>query len=215
MPDSVDKLAKIIWDYHHMQHQLQKSDCIVVLGSQDTRVAERGAQLLLEGWAPLIVFSGGFGRITKNIWKETEAEKFKQIALAMGVPPDKILVEDTSTNTGENITSVRKLLENKSIDIKRIIAVHKPYMERRTYATFKKLWPEIDVLVTSPQIAYENYPTAEISEEDVINIMVGDLQRIKLYPEMGFQISQVIPDKVWSAYEQLVALGYSKCLIRK
>jgi len=44
--------------------------------------------------------------------------------------------------------------------------------------------------------------------------MIGDLQRIKVYPQKGFQIFQEIPDDVWTAYEQLLALGYTKHLIK-
>ena len=44
--------------------------------------------------------------------------------------------------------------------------------------------------------------------------MVGDLQRIKIYPKKGFQIFQEIPDDVWQAYKQLVNLGYDKHLIK-
>jgi hypothetical protein len=51
--------------------------------------------------------------------------------------------------------------------------------------------------------------------EKVINIMVGDLQRIKIYPEKGFQIYQEIPAEVWKAYERLVALGFDKHLIKE
>ena len=43
--------------------------------------------------------------------------------------------------------------------------------------------------------------------------MVGDLQRIKLYPAKGFQIFQEIPDDVWQAYERLIELGYDKDLV--
>jgi len=43
--------------------------------------------------------------------------------------------------------------------------------------------------------------------------MVGDLQRIKLYAEKGFQISQEIPRDVWSAYEGLVKAGYDQRLV--
>jgi hypothetical protein len=42
---------------------------------------------------------------------------------------------------------------------------------------------------------------------------VGDLQRIKLYPEKGFQTYQEIPGQVWEAYLELVALGYDQHLI--
>ena len=44
-------------------------------------------------------------------------------------------------------------------------------------------------------------------------VVVGDLQRIRLYPERGFQIEQRIPEVVWAAFERLVALGYTKNLV--
>jgi len=209
----VDDLAKKIWDYHQLNHKLKKVDCILILGSHDTRVAERGAELFLQGWAPLMIFSGGFGKVTKNKWKEPEADKFAKIAVKMGVPQEKILIENKSTNTGENILFTKKLLEKHSLSPNTFIIVQKPYLERRAYATFKKVWSEKEVIVISPQISFDKYPNEEISKDDVINLMVGDLQRIKIYPQKGFQIFQEIPDKVWNAYKQLVKLGYTRHLI--
>ncbi|GEM_PF-5166915 len=45
----IKKLARRIWDYYHLNHKLKKADLILVLGSHDTRVAERGAKLFLVG----------------------------------------------------------------------------------------------------------------------------------------------------------------------
>jgi len=129
------------------------------------------------------------------------------------VPEKDILVENKSTNTGENILFTQQLLQERRLDPKSFIVVQKPYMERRSYATFKKHWPEKKLLVTSPQLSLEEYVNAEIPMEKVINIMVGDLQRIKLYPAKGFQIFQEIPGDVWEAYEELVRLGYDKHMI--
>lgn len=94
----VDGLAKIIWDYHQLHQKLEKANCLLVLGSHDLRVAEYGARLFLAGWAPLIVFSGGLGRLTKEVWDEAEADKFARLAVQAGVPKDKILIENKSTN---------------------------------------------------------------------------------------------------------------------
>lgn len=207
------ELAQLLWDYHHVHHTLEKSDCILALGSHDLRVAERAAALYLQGWAPLLVFSGGLGRLTQEIWSEAEADKFAAIALNKGVPREAILIENKSTNTGENILFTQKLFQEKNIDPQTFIVVQKPYMERRSYATFKKHWPDKKLLVTSPQISLSYYPNEDISLEEVIHIMVGDLQRIKLYPEKGFQIFQEIPDDVWIAYERLVELGYDSHLV--
>jgi uncharacterized SAM-binding protein YcdF (DUF218 family) len=207
--------AQQLWDYHHMQHTLQPSDCIFVLGSHDLRVADRGAELYLQGWAPVLIFSGGLGNVTKDIWTETEADQFARIAINKGVPPEAILVENKSTNTGENIVFTQQLLKEKGLDPQKFIVVQKPYMERRSYATFKKHWPDKQLLVTSPQISFADYPTADISVERVINIMTGDLQRIRIYPQKGFQVYQEIPEHIWQAYEQLVAAGFDKHLVKE
>ncbi len=208
-------LAKIIWDYHHMQHQPEPADCILVLGSHDLRVAERGAELYLQGWAPVLAFSGGLGNFTLGMWKEPEADQFAKIAMAMGVPAEAIIIENKSTNTGENILFTQKVLQERNLDPASFIVVQKPYMERRSYATFKKHWPNKKLIVTSPQITFEEYPNEEIPLERVINIMIGDLQRIKMYPEKGFQIPQEIPANVWEAYERLIELGYDQHLMKE
>ncbi len=214
----VKKLAQKIWDYHHLNQDLEKADLILVLGSHDIGVAQRGVELFLDGYASLILFSGGFGVYTKKLWQETEADKFAKIAIKMGVPKDNVLIENKSTNTGENIKFSYQLLEEKNITAQSIILVQKPYMERRTYATFKKQWPkqEVKIMVTSPQISFEDYPKENgfNTFDMVVNVMVGDLQRIKLYPQKGFQIPQDIPNDVWEAGEKLIKLGYNKHLIK-
>jgi uncharacterized SAM-binding protein YcdF (DUF218 family) len=204
--------ARKLWDYHHLNHIPENADCILVLGSHDLRVADRGADLYLQGWSPILIFSGGLGNVTKGIWKDAEADKFARVALDKGVPAEAIFIENQSTNTGENILFTQKLLREKGLDPQTFLLVQKPYMERRSYATFKKHWPEKKLIVTSPQISFEAYPTDEIPMEKVINIMVGDLQRIRIYPARGFQIPQDIPDEVWAAYERLIQWGFTKHL---
>jgi len=214
LSENTTTLAKKLWDYHHTNHIITKADCILVLGSHDLRVAERGAELYLKGYAPLLIFSGGLGNFTLGMWDEKEADKFAAIAVKMGVPEKDILVENMSTNTGENIVFTQQLLAAKGINPASFIVVQKPYMERRSYATFKRHWPDKTLMVTSPQISFEDYPNEEIPFERVINIMVGDLQRIKEYPAKGFQIYQEIPADVWDAFNQLVAAGYNKHLMK-
>ena len=217
MDDRIRTLAEKIWHYHQMKHQLQKADAILVLCSHDKKVAETGARLFLDGWAPLLIFAGGLGAVTRAMWTEPEADQFAAIAISMGVPPKSILIENRSTNTGENILFTRQLLEQKQIDPQHFILVQKPYMERRSFATFRKMWPEKEVRVTSPRVSFveylHGYANQDLSEDDVISIMVGDLQRINLYPAKGFQITQEIPADVWSAYEELVRAGYDQRLV--
>jgi uncharacterized SAM-binding protein YcdF (DUF218 family) len=218
MKNRIRKLARIVWRYHQMHHKLEAADAILVLCSHDERVAERGAQLFLDGWGRLLIFSGGSGAITSRLWTEPEADRFATIATGMGVPHEKVLIERKSTNTGENVIFTKQLLAELGIDPVKFIVVQKPYMERRSYATFRLFWPDKEVLVTSPQVSFEDYlaeyANGALTSDDVVSIMVGDLQRIKLYPERGFQIPQDIPDEVWAAYEELVDAGYDRHLIR-
>lgn len=66
------------------------------------------------------------------------------------------------------------------------------------------------IAVTSPRLSFEDYPGDHISREALVSIMVGDLQRLRIYatPERDFQIPTAVPPDVWGAYEGLVAAGY-------
>jgi hypothetical protein len=215
--DRIRTLAEKLWNYHHVNHDLAHAGAILVLCSHDTAVAARGAELFLAGWAPLLIFSGGLGAITRHLWQEPEADQFAAIAIELGVPRDRILIENRSTNTGENVRLTKQLLAEKQIDPLKFILVQKPYMERRRYATFKRHWPEKEVTVTSPRVSFDDYlkkySNDALSTDDVIAIMVGDLQRIRVYPSRGFQIEQDIPEDVWEAFEELVRAGSDKYLV--
>jgi len=196
-----------------MDQPLKKTGCLLVMGSHDMSVAEYGAKLMLDGWAAWMVCSGGLGNFTKEIWDETEAIKFARVAEELGVPHERILIEDKSTNTGENVLFSRDLLQEKMIQPKTVLIIHKPYMERRALATFQKLWPEMPATVSSPPLLMKDYPNENISMDEMLQIMVGDFQRILIYPKKGFQVKQEVPDKVLEAYHFLVDNGYSKNLI--
>ena len=213
---TIDDYAKQILEYMRLDMDLKPSSAILGLGSLETRVADRAAQLILDGYSDLLIFSGGYGKITKGKNARTEAETFKEIAVNKGVVSDNILLETRSTNTGENIQFTEQLLLDKGVKANSLIVVTKPYMERRVYAAFKKQWsnPNIEIMVTSPQISYEEHFNKNIPKELFINVMVGDLQRIKVFPKMGFQVEQQIPDEVWDAFKALVALGYDKHIVK-
>ena len=52
------------------------------------------------------------------------------------------------------------------------------------------------------------------TDETTISLMVGDLQRLRVYAEMGFQAPVEVPDEIWSAYDRLVAAGYDQYVIK-
>ena len=215
---NIDYYGKILWNYHRLNEDVKKSDVILGFGSHDLHVAKRCAQLFLDGYGNMIIFTGGYGRITENLWNMAEAEKFAQIAIKMGVPKNKIIIENKASNTGENISNTKEILKNINLSPSSFIVVDKPYRERRTFATLKKQWPEINFVITSPKFTYEEYcyfySNGEISKDEFISIMVGDIQRIYLYGKNGLQIEQKIPSKVWEAYNKLVYWDFNKHLCK-
>jgi uncharacterized SAM-binding protein YcdF (DUF218 family) len=211
--NEIDRLAQTLWHFHHLNLPIEKADCIIGLGSYDLRVAERCADLYKNNWAPLIIFSGRVGNWTTGLWEHSEAEMFARHAIAKGVPEGKIKLEDQSTNIGENIRLSKELLAIEAINPQSVTIVTKPSTERRVFATCRLLWPEMKIYITSPQIDFREQ-RENGSQDRLIDEMVGDIQRMKVYPTLGFQIPQDIPDDVWRAYETLVSLGHDKHLIR-
>lgn len=226
MDDQTRIDAELVYNYHRTRMPLPASaDAVFCLCSLDLRVAHRAAQLHLDGYGRYLIFSGGSGKLTENRFSKPEAEVFADIARAKGVQEDAIIVEPRSTNTGENVRFTHDLLRQRGLlegegRIRNFILVQKPYMERRTYATFMKQWPgidqadvengeSVDFSVTSPQLEFADYPDEGNPRDLVINIMVGDLIRIRDYPAKGYQIEQAIPGDVWEAGQRLIAAGFN------
>lgn len=203
---SVDTL----WNFMSMGHKVSPSECIFVLCSNDTRVAEYAAELYHQGVAPYIVFSGGVGRFTEGSFERSEAETFAAIARDAGVPDSDIIIEKHATNTGENVRFTHKLLAERGLSPKRLTLVQKPFMEKRTYATFAKQWPDevIEIQVTSQWQDWVDYFNEELPLDMVLGALIADFERIKSYPAQGFQIEMPIPDDVDHAYQALKKLGF-------
>ena len=206
--------ALMLWDFHGERKVPERADFILAMGSHDERVAEEAARTFLNGLASILVTSGGYGKVTRDLWHVTEGERFAQIARTMGVPDAAILVEPKAANTGDNVVFTRQVLQQHGFTPQSGLLVTKPYMCRRAYATAAKQWPEIRWFVSAPEITFDNYPNDEVPLGRMINLMVGDLQRLKIYGENGFQIPVYIPDAVWASFERLRDAGFDDFVIR-
>ena len=207
------ELIKILWDYMNLKQQPKKSDCIIVLGCSDTSLVDIAVDLYCKKYSDKIIFCGGFGKITKNIWNETEADKFAKLALEKGIPKESIYIENKSTNTGDNFRFAKNLMQDAGLNIQTCLIVCKPYDVRRNDATFRKILPAMDgIFVTSGISCKEYYKT---HSKEWIDVLVGDIQRMKIYPKRGWQVKVDIPIKVWQAYQELVKRGYDKYVIQE
>ena len=146
-------------------------------------------------------------------WDLPEAEFFARYAIEKGVPKNRVLVESRARNTGENFKFARQLLRNLDMRFESFILVQKPFMERRVLATALKLWSDTEFVVTSPPISCADYLRGDLPRDPLIQYIVGDFQRVKVYGDNGFQAPQNIPQVVWDAFKALCALGYDKRLV--
>lgn len=213
MDAEILKNAQLLWDYLVLHQPPEKADVIVGFGCYNEDIPRRAAELYHQGYAPKILFTGGLGRNTRQMWTRSEASRFAAIALELGVPDRDILVEDKSTNTAENIRFTRALLEEKGIPVHRVLGVHKPYMERRIAAAWPVYWPDMPFSVTSwPETMEEYIQKNEArgrSPRATVEMLVGDFQRISVYARLGYQIPQTIPTDAAKAYQALIQAGYT------
>jgi uncharacterized SAM-binding protein YcdF (DUF218 family) len=211
-PELVDDV-QTLWDYHDMHHTLRSTDVGIGLGSHDVAVATYTAQLYQKGLFPRIVFTGANGPTTIARFPRGEAVHYREHALSLGVPDDAILVEPRATNTGQNIEYSRAMLEAAGLTPRAVTLISRPYQQRRAYATCRKAWPGVDVICASQRLPLREY-VARVGDADrVINMLVGDTQRITVHAQRGFAVAQEIPDHVSAAYQRLVDAGYTSRLL--
>lgn len=206
--------AQVIWGYHLMGHDPRPCSAAIGLGSHDLGVASRAAELYRAGLFPVVVFSGGNSPTTADRFPRGEAVHYRERALALGVPDEAILLEPEAGNTGQNIALSRRVLGAAGITPASVLLVTKPYAERRSYATTRKVWPEVDVICASEPVSFDDYAKGIGDERLVIDMLVGDLQRIIEYPKLGFTTEQHVPQDVRAAYESLLTGGFTSRLLK-
>lgn len=207
------RYARAIWDYHHMHHDLRRCDVAIGLGSHDLGVATRAAELYHAGWFPLLVFSGATSPTTVARFPRGEAVHYREHALKAGVPDEAILLEPNATNTGQNISLSRQVLAEAGIRPGSVLLISKPYMERRAYATARQVWPDVEVVCASEPLQLDDYVNNIGDPKLVIDMLVGDLQRLIEYPKRGYTIEQPVPGEVHDAYQALLRAGFDSRLL--
>lgn len=205
--------AQIVWDYHQMHHEPRNTDIAIGLGSHDIGVAEHTADLYHQGRFPLIVFTGANAPTTVEVFPRGEAVHYAERAEDLGVPDTAIILEEHARNTGENFTLTRTLVDREGIHPKSATIISRPYQQRRAYATCLKLWPELDVVCSSRPQSLTDYIASIGDQDKVLNMLVGDTQRIWVYADAGFAAPQLITPEALSAYKRLVEAGYTRRLV--
>ncbi|GAA2323931.1 hypothetical protein SVIO_039600 [Streptomyces violaceusniger] len=161
----------------------------------------------------VLVFTGGPNPTAPERFPRGEAVHFREHAIALGVHEEAILLEPKARNTGQNITLSREVLASTGMTPETVLLVSMPYMERRAFATARKMWPEAEVICTSEPLEFDDYLKSIGDEKLVTDDLVGDLQRVIEYPKLGFAIEQDVPEDVHAAFASLIRDGFTSRLI--
>lgn len=205
-----DDLAQKMYDYGKLGQTLQPVDAIIALGNMDIRIAEKAAELWHQGLAPIVVASGGVGRLTPKDWKGSEAAKFAEVMYSAGVPHEAVIVEDQSTNLPENIQLSLNALKATGKVARCLILVTLPFAERRILGLCKKQFSDVEVLMSSPDITYTEFPNEVISKEEALNLIAGELDRLHKFPAKGFSVPEEVPNDILEATASLMEEGFNK-----
>lgn len=113
---------------------IEKADVIIVLsgGREDERVRE-GAELYRQGYAPLVLLSGG-----EKLQGVAIPDLQRDQAVRNGIPASALLFETTSTSTAEQAQFLRPMLEARGF--RRAIVVTSNFHTRRTRYLFRRIF---------------------------------------------------------------------------
>ena len=111
---------------------LAKADAIVAISGDTGARVESAIALWKEGYAPVLIFSGG----SSDPESVASAELMKRTAVAAGVPATAIVVEGSSATTEENAQRVAELMQSRGL--RSAILVTSPYHQRRAAMLFER-----------------------------------------------------------------------------
>lgn len=210
-PENFDlayRKAQILWDFHRVKDVVEPCDVIVGLGSYDIEVARKCAKMLQDGVAGHVIFTGKEGNWTTGKSAQTEAQLFADAAIDMGIAFDQIHLEEKATNIGQNVLFSKAIM--LSHGWQSAVFVTKPQTTLRTRLALEVQAPEINKAskITSPDYPDMDHFLAKFGHTQLLNEMVGDLERIIKYPKKGYQAPTNIPDEVMEAYDTLQQLGF-------
>ncbi|ETE33479.1 hypothetical protein B398_04585 [Xylella fastidiosa 32] len=131
--------------------QAASSDVIIVLGAaaydaKPSPVFEErirhGLYLYQHGYAPTLIFTGGFGGSSARF---AESQVARRYALRYDVPPRAILIETVSRTTRQNLIQARQLM--RVYGLRRAIVVSDPLHMARALRLCREL--DIDALASA------------------------------------------------------------------
>jgi hypothetical protein len=210
---SVDDDGRALFDYLYLRDpDVPSVDAVIGFGSFDLKIPRRCLDLYRQGRAPLIVFSGGMGAGTGDLGRPEAHAFLDEVRARGGVPDGDLVIEDRSTNTGENVAETTRLLEGRGRPfgrkggIRSALIVASAYRQRRVDLTCRRHHPTVRWVNAPPVTTFEDEVEMFAGRGlDLVTALVGEIQRLLDYPSRGFCLPAHVPGDVLAAHERLEA----------
>ncbi len=224
------------------KHKPATFDLVILAGNALLWTLEGAVKKARTTGVPLLI-SGGIGHSTHLLAAAVDAHPVYRKALAsqtsearllgdiaamfLGLDQSRLLLEDASTNCGENGLLSRHLLEESRLAPASVLLVQDPLMQRRTDASFRQAWADrcspkfINWPVQVPRIGYRNEKidylqspnSRKWTPERFMSLLTGEIQRLTddengYGPRgKGFLPHVDIPDEVEAAWRRIMGSG--------
>ncbi len=216
---------------------ISRADLLIILGSSIPYLAELGARAFLDGVARELMIVGGIGHSTKYLaenirnnpeYRDIAAENRPEadilrevVSKNTGLDVNSIIIENRSTNCGENASQALKVIKERTGIPASVIIIQDPTMQLRTHASFLKAWAgeKTRIISYSPFIPHIKAETGSLKLSDniyglwsfdrFIDLVMGEIPRLRDDQEgygpkgKNFIAHVDIPDNVLEAYARL------------
>ena len=154
-----NRIIADITKFIFVSHEPQKADIIFLPGGSFPEVPEKVAELYRNGFAPLILPSGGVSvksgkfngvKSEQDIYSkdyQTECEFYIDVLLKNGVPKSVIIAEDKSGCTRDNAFLSHKAADDHGLVIRKAIVCCKSFHARRCLMLYQLAFPETKISI--------------------------------------------------------------------
>lgn len=184
---------------------IKKVDVLVLLGNSILYTINCAVEVYRNKLCDKIIINGGIGHSTSilrelvrknkkldliDVENRAEADIFFDIITKIyNVPSDKIIIENESTNCGDNALKATTLLNKLGILYESILLIQDPTMQLRTYASFSKYINKkrIKIINYAPfiPVVNDNLKLTNVniegiwSEQRFLELIMGEIPRLR------------------------------------
>lgn len=180
-----DIIKKVL--FSTIKSKFLEADCLILFGCHlkpllDERL-ECAIKILKSKKIDTILLTGGIG-VNGNF---NESEYMKKALLNFGIAENKILIDDKSTTTEENIVnSIQILRDNNLINNKKIVLVSNQAHLRRIGMELKKQLggDKFDIIYEYPENSIISFDNVK-NDNDLRNLATNEVKKIIRFIEQG------------------------------